>query len=140
MPLVPTRIVESALYVTDLARSVDFYERVLGLERMLDDERFAAFEICGGQVLLLFVQGTAIEEIEISPEIGVIPPHDAIGRQHLGFGVAREAIPAWEDHLDGCGVEVEARNDWPKGGQSLYFRDPDGHLLELLCPGVWPNY
>ena len=26
------------------------------------------------------------------------------------------------------------------GGESLYFRDPDGHLLELVTPGLWPNY
>ncbi|HWQ03343.1 MAG TPA: glyoxalase, partial [Candidatus Nitrosotenuis sp.] len=26
------------------------------------------------------------------------------------------------------------------GGRSIYFRDPDGHSLELVTPGVWPNY
>lgn len=27
-----------------------------------------------------------------------------------------------------------------RGGCSVYFRDPDGHLLELATPGVWINY
>ena len=29
---------------------------------------------------------------------------------------------------------------WPRGGESLYFRDPDGHLVELATPGLWANY
>jgi hypothetical protein len=26
------------------------------------------------------------------------------------------------------------------GGASLYSRDPDGHLLELITPGCWAIY
>ena len=27
-----------------------------------------------------------------------------------------------------------------RGGQSVHFRDPDGRLLELATPGLWPGY
>ena len=37
-------------------------------------------------------------------------------------------------------VEIEGRTDWPRGGHSIYFRDPDGHLLELATPGLWTVY
>ena len=38
------------------------------------------------------------------------------------------------------GVAIEGRNDWERGGRSIYFRDPDGHLLELATPGLWSIY
>jgi hypothetical protein len=37
------------------------------------------------------------------------------------------------------GVVLETRLDWPKGASSLYFRDPDGHSLELGTSGLWEN-
>ena len=50
------------------------------------------------------------------------------------------SIPAWEARLEAEGVPVEGRMTWGRGGQSLYFRDPDGHLGELATPGVWAIY
>ena len=38
------------------------------------------------------------------------------------------------------GVAIEGRNDWSRGGRSIYFRDPDRHLLELATPGLWSVY
>jgi integrase len=46
----------------------------------------------------------------------------------------------WETHLASRGVVIEGRNDWERGGRSIYFRDPDGHLLELATPGLWSVY
>jgi catechol 2,3-dioxygenase-like lactoylglutathione lyase family enzyme len=71
---------------------------------------------------------------------GVIPPHDGSGRLHVGFAIDRGELPEWEAHLTANAVAIESTVDWPRGGRSLYFRDPDGHLLELLTPGVWPVY
>ena len=38
------------------------------------------------------------------------------------------------------GVAIESKVEWPRGGASLYFRDPDGHLVELITPGCWEVY
>jgi hypothetical protein len=35
---------------------------------------------------------------------------------------------------------MESRVKWEAGGESIYFRDPDEHLVELATPGIWPNY
>jgi catechol 2,3-dioxygenase-like lactoylglutathione lyase family enzyme len=54
--------------------------------------------------------------------------------------VDSKELAAWESHLLAKGVEILSRVSWPLGGRSVYFRDPDGHLLELLTPGVWSTY
>jgi catechol 2,3-dioxygenase-like lactoylglutathione lyase family enzyme len=38
------------------------------------------------------------------------------------------------------GIAIEGRTNWRRGGISIYFRDPDGHLLELATPGLWPGH
>ena len=52
----------------------------------------------------------------------------------------RDELPAWEKRLGEHDVAIEGRTDWPRGGKSIYFRDPDRHLLELVTPGVWTIY
>ena len=52
-------VLETALYVDDLARARGFYEEVLGLEAAVSDERFCAFEVASGSILLLFARGSA---------------------------------------------------------------------------------
>jgi catechol 2,3-dioxygenase-like lactoylglutathione lyase family enzyme len=71
---------------------------------------------------------------------GTIPPHDGHGPSHVAFSIPADELAAWEGRLRGAGVEIEGRTKWPRGGESIYFRDPDGHLLELATPGLWVGY
>ena len=64
----------------------------------------------------------------------------AAGRVHLCLAIPRNELDAWEDHLAAQGVPLESRITWPAGGISLYVRDPDGSLLELATPGLWPSW
>lgn len=131
-------ILETALYVEDVAAAAAFYVRVLGFEPMVQDERFCAMDVSGRSVLLLFKKSASLEPTPLPG--GTIPPHDGVGPAHIGFSVTAEALPQWEARLASEGVPVEGRVTWPRGGISVYFRDPDGHLLELLTPGVWASY
>lgn len=131
-------ILETALYVEDVARSRDFYLPLLGAEPLLDSSRLVALALPGRQVLLLFQRG-ATEEPLPTPG-GVVPGHGARGEQHLAFAIARDAVDAWAARLAAAGVAVESRVRWPRGGESLYFRDPDGHSVELATPGLWATY
>lgn len=130
-------VVETGIYVDDLDRACAFYEGVLGLAPMLSDARFRAYPL-GGTVLLLFKRGSALETIHLPG--GTIPPHDGAGRLHFAIAVAAEDIDPWRARLADHGVGIEGETCWPKGAVSLYFRDPDGNLLELVSPGLWANY
>ena len=106
---------------------------------MVSDERFAALSVAGQDVLLLFLQGGTVEPA-VLPNGGVIPPHDGSGQNHLGLAIPMTELAEWESRLAERGIAIESRVTWERGGVSLYFRDPDGHLLELLTPGIWPIY
>ena len=134
----PRRILETALYVDDVDTATDFYERVLGLRRMSSGDRLAALDAGEGTVLLLFRRGATASGAAFPG--GWIPPHDGIGPAHFALAVAGEDLASWRQHLAEQGVEVESEVSWERGGTSLYFRDPDGHSVELATPGVWPVY
>ena len=131
-------VIETALHVDDLERARSFYEDVLGLSRLTGDARFLAFDVGGRSVLLLFRRGATLETVHLPG--GTIPPHDGSGPIHVAFSVAADDLAAWEARLGEQGVAIEGRTDWPRGGRSVYFRDPDNHLLELVTPGVWAIY
>ena len=125
-------ILESSLYVTNVAQSAQFYERIFGF-RLISDfgGRGCAMEAGRHQVLLLFKKGAS----------RAIPsPHDGDGELHLAFAIAHAELARWEAWLEEHGIVVEEKRTWEPGGQSLYFRDPDRHLLEIATPGVWSIY
>ncbi|WP_438766112.1 VOC family protein [Kushneria sp. TE3] len=132
-------VIETVLYTADMARARDFFETVLGLSPHNADERFTAYP-AGYSMLLVFQQGQTDDTVHLPDDMGTIPPHDGGGRQHVALAIGRDALTAWEAHLAAHDVVIEGRTHWPPGGESLYFRDPDGHLLELVTPGLWPNY
>lgn len=133
-------VLETVLYARDLERAAAFYEEVLGFPLIAGDgKRFHGFHAGGRQVLLIFQHGATLESAPATGE-GTIPPHDGSGAQHIGFAIAAKDYEPWKWHLAGAGVIIESEASWARGGRSLYFRDPDGHLLELVTPGIWPNY
>ena len=125
-------ILESSLYVTDVTRSAQFYEKVLGF-RLISDfrERGCALEAGDRQVLLLFKKGCSR---------AMLSPHDGDGELHLAFAIRAEDLAGWESWLVENGIAVEEKRAWDLGGQSIYFRDPDRHLIEIATPGVWSIY
>ena len=125
-------ILETSLYIEDPARSVEFYRRVFGFELIDTDQkegitdgtRLYAMRAGDRSVLLLFKKGATADT-------------DATGAIHVAFGISRSELPAWEAWLSQQEITIELRKTWKYGGEALYFRDPDGHLLEVVTPGVW---
>ena len=125
-------ILESSLYVDDVASSAQFYEKIFGF-RVISDfgERGCAMKASARQVLLLFRKGGSRD---------MRSPHDGDGELHLAFAIAAPDLAGWEAWLAENGIAVEEKRTWQLGGTSLYFRDPDRHLIEVATPGVWSVY
>lgn len=131
-------ILETAIHTDDMQRSRAFYVDVLGLEPMYADDRLSAYAVAGHDVLLVFRKGETAQAVTLPG--GTIPGHGGDGQLHVAFAIGKDELPVWEAHLASRGVAIEARNSWARGGRSIYFRDPDGHLLELATPGLWSVY
>lgn len=134
-----SHLLETSIYVEDLNRAEGFYRRILGLELFLRDGRMSALGLPGNAVLLLFTKGGSTQPTP-TDDGADIPPHDGGGAVHLCFAIPKGELDRWEAHLQAEQVPVESRITWPRGGTSLYVRDPDGSLLELATPGLWPSW
>jgi Predicted ring-cleavage extradiol dioxygenase len=124
-------ILESSLYVSDVSRSVRFYEEMFGFRVISNFERGCALHAGERQVLLLFKKGASL---------AIQSPHDGDGELHIAFAIPSSELANWESWLQTKGIAVEEKRTWELGGWSLYFRDPDRHLLELATPGTWSVY
>jgi catechol 2,3-dioxygenase-like lactoylglutathione lyase family enzyme len=125
-------VLETALYVADPDRSAAFYRDVFGFEVVDAGDRLVALGVAPRQILLLFKKGASA---------GLpLTPHGGGGELHLAFGVPAAEIGKWADWLRAKGIPIEDDKAWGRGGRSLYFRDPDRHLLEVASPGVWSVY
>ena len=133
-----TGVLESSIYVDDVPRSAEFYRRIFGFERLEGDNRFCALNVAGRQVFLIFKKGGTLQPMPLPG--GVLPPHDGSGQTHFAFSVPAADLATWEERLAQNAVAIESRISWPRGGHSIYFRDPDGHLVELITPGCWTIY
>ena len=132
-------VLETALVVEDVASATHFYRQLFGFDVLTQSERLCALNVRPAQVLLLFQRGGSRDDIRLPG--GVLPGGmDAQGRSHMAFAVETEQLESWRQWLKQNAVEVESTVVWERGGTSLYFRDPDGNLLELATPGVWTNY
>jgi catechol 2,3-dioxygenase-like lactoylglutathione lyase family enzyme len=118
--------------VSDVLRSTRFYEETFGF-RVISEfgERGCAMHAGTHQVLLLFKKGASR---------AIQSPHDGDGELHVAFGIPSAELTNWESWLQTRGIEVEEKRKWDLGGWSLYFRDPDRHLIEIATPGTWSVY
>ena len=131
----PHEVLETSLYISDLDRAVKFYREVLGL-RLIEDKYFeggrgAALQVGSGpSVLLLF-------RAELTLQGGMLLPHGTTGPGHVAFRIEAEEIPAWRERLRDYGVAIEQEFAFGNNPPSIYFRDPDGNVLELAVAGIW---
>ncbi len=124
-------VIETGIYVDDLDAAEVFYSTFLGLKVLGREEgHHVFFQVGDANVLLAFVP-------EATRKGEFLPPHGASGPGHFALGILQQDLEAWRQRLNGQGISLEQEVTWPRGGQSLYFRDPAGNLVELVTPGLW---
>ena len=128
-------MLETALYVDDLAAAEEFYGRVIGLEVVVRAEGRHVFFRCGEAMLLVF--DPARSAVPPAPGALPVPPHGARGAGHVCFAADAAALAGWRARLARAGVAIEAEVDWPQGGRSIYLRDPAGNSVEFAEPRIW---
>lgn len=130
-----THVLEACLYAADLQAAERFYVDVLGLERYSSVAGRHIFFRCGQGMFLLFNPQRTREPSAVGGSI--VPGHGATGPGHVAFSVPDSEIPAWRTRLEAAGVAIESEVTWPRGGRSLYVRDPAGNCVELASPKLW---
>jgi catechol 2,3-dioxygenase-like lactoylglutathione lyase family enzyme len=124
-------IVETGIYVDDLDRTEVFYRDVLQLAVLgKEPGRHVFFRVGTASVLLAFLADATLRGDHL-------PAHGARGPGHFALGVPAGSLEVWRQRLAAHGVAIEKEVQWPRGGRSLYFRDPAGNSVELLTPGLW---
>jgi lactoylglutathione lyase len=128
-PIPIRRLFESHLTVSDLKRSVSFYRDLVGLPLALElPERDAAF----------FWVGEAGDSLLGLWSLGSVPLGLTL---HVAFEVAINDLLDAPKRLEAHGItplsffSVQTNEPSVIGwmpAASLFFRDPDGHLLEYL--------
>lgn len=122
-------VARTSIYVDDIDQAEAFYRDVLGLKVIeKGPERSVGFQV-GNDVLMAFNPETTLKD-------DMPPPHGARGPGNFALSVFAEAMDGWRRRLEGHGVAVEKDVAWPRGGRSIYFRDPAGNSVELVAQGV----
>lgn len=134
-------LVETALFVEDLPRASAFYEQVLGLAKIKGSNTGCVLRVADQRYLLLVTRESAQTQNK-TPSGDLLPPcalpqHDGRGPGHIAFGVSADALEPWRSRLVKHDVEILSEVNWECGARSLYFRDPDGHMIELATAGIW---
>jgi glyoxylase I family protein len=128
MPEFPT-ITHVALTVTDLNRSVPWYEELFGSKPVLDEDT-------GPFRHVVWVVGGTLVGLHQFPDPTKAGAFDErrVGLDHLAFACATRAeLLEWEGRLNKLGVANGGVVD-ASYGSGLSFRDPDNIALEFFAP------
>lgn len=134
------RIDVITLAVADLERALAFYRDGLGLEssgvigtefvgdEVESDGAVAMFELQGGLIMCLYPRSELAKDAQVPPA----PPQ--AGEFSIGHAVtSRAEVHAVLSQAQAAGATLtDQAHDRPWGIYSGYFRDPDGHLWEVI--------
>jgi catechol 2,3-dioxygenase-like lactoylglutathione lyase family enzyme len=123
----------TALISSDVRRTVEFYQGVLGfpLTDMFENRDYEGsthffFDVGNGNAIAFF----DLPGLDLGPYAEVFG-----GLHHCAISMTPQNWAAAKERLDAAGVHYEHVS-----GTSLYFRDPDGARLELISDPLGEMY
>ena len=123
----------TALISSDVRRTVEFYQGVLGfpLTDMFENRDYPVsthffFDVGNGNAIAFF----DLPGLDLGPYAEVLG-----GLHHLAISISKENWDIAVAKLRDAGVDVHIES-----GLSAYFRDPDGARLELLADPLGEMY
>ena len=116
--------------MNDLEATRAFYSNLLGFSIISDVANRHIFFRVGEAVLLCF-------NPDITKNVAVLPPHYAIGPQHIAFQVSQGEYEYWKEKLQKNGVKIIHEQHWKEEKYSFYFHDPARNVLEIIPPNIW---
>lgn len=141
MPPKLGQIVETILYTSSVPRLAGWYNDIFSISPFISTNAFAGFNLPNNTILLLFDRSTTTADKNIPG--GVIPKHGCptgLG-QHIAFACnGHDELKQWDEHFKAKNVEILGRMSWERGGGSIYVKDWEGHVIEVMTKGVWPVY
>ena len=120
------------LYVSDVASSLDFYERALGQRRRFLHESGQYAELDTGETALAF----AAHQLAAQNLPGVYRPEErSSSRPPFEVCFVTDSVQSAFDRAVAEGAEPVSRPQTKPWGQDVaYVRDPDGNLVEIASP------
>jgi catechol 2,3-dioxygenase-like lactoylglutathione lyase family enzyme len=142
-------VAEVVLNVRDIARMRSFYEDTLGFtfhSQLPDHEPTIVFlTICDrGSALARGGHPDMLVLIDAARHPQAEGRFDAIDRRrstlnHLAFEISEDEFDAARGRLKGLGLAPDLRKFDFLRAKALFFEDPEGNLLELICHDSSPG-
>ena len=112
-----------ALNVQDVARSINFYQNILGMKLEWQPDPDNAY-LTSGEDNLALHRANAVANIQESAQ----------RLDHFGFVVGRpENVDEWAERIRLHGIPLEKEPKTHRdGARSFYFRDPDQNLIQII--------
>src|SRR6187549_2145350 len=109
-----------AIAVADIWRTKAFYQNIFGMEVMYEAERFLQLTTPGSNDILVF-------EVKENAEIGRTG-----GIAHFGFRLKDpKDIDEVTSKAKSAGAEIIETGEFVPGSPYVYFKDPDGYIIEV---------
>jgi catechol 2,3-dioxygenase-like lactoylglutathione lyase family enzyme len=109
-----------AIAVSDLGRTLKFYQDIFDMQVMYHEEDFLQLTTPGCQDILVFEKNDA----------GIVGP--AGGIAHFGFRLRHaDDIGKVRSKIVAAGAEIVDEGEFVPGSPYIFFKDPDGYVIEL---------